>query len=458
MFRSGQRVIAPPGLHHFRAGDGLEGCRMHLRVEGDGSGILLFEASRVLHLNRTATDMAYLILSGLGTDSVVRRLRRAYRGVSKAGLIADLSSVREAIECISTDRAVCPVTYLGLDRIEPFSTPVTAPYRADLALTYRCNVACAHCYNPKSRAGTKELSLEEWRQAMRKLWGAGVPHVAFTGGEPTLRDDLPDLVGSAEAIGMVTGLLSNGVRLADAGLVGRLADEGLDYVQITLESADPGVHDSMVGASAHEKTVTGLRNCIGRGLYCVTNTTITRQNAGTLESTLDLIAGLGLRSAAFNSIIHSGRAVSGSGGADRFELPIEELSLVLRALHEKADDLGLRLIWYTPTRYCELDPVELELGPKRCTAGLYNICVEPDGEVLPCQSYYESAGNILREGWEAIYGSPLMRGIRERTWIEEECRSCDRLDLCGGGCPLSLKDRPGSGLPLRCADSMSNPS
>ncbi|MBN2588201.1 MAG: SPASM domain-containing protein, partial [Candidatus Fermentibacteraceae bacterium] len=77
-----------------------------------------------------------------------------------------------------------------------------------------------------------------------------------------------------------------------------------------------------------------------------------------------------------------------------------------------------------------------------------NLCVEPDGEVLPCQSWYESAGNILTDTWDSIWNSRLMKSARDRTWVEEECSSCVHYSLCGGGCPLESK----RGGP--CRDSM----
>jgi radical SAM protein with 4Fe4S-binding SPASM domain len=102
----------------------------------------------------------------------------------------------------------------------------------------------------------------------------------------------------------------------------------------------------------------------------------------------------------------------------------------------------MRLLWYTPTRYCRLSPVELELEAKRCNAAEYSICVEPNGDVLPCQSYYVAAGNLLRDPWEKIWSTDLFRQFRHRVGnpqqhgLPEECWDCPDLELCGGGCPL----------------------
>jgi radical SAM protein with 4Fe4S-binding SPASM domain len=417
---------------------------VHLRIESDGSGLMVIDASKVIHLNRTACDFAFLMLSGAGREEAVDRIRRRYRA-GRAQLEADWDEFMGTVECLLGDEPVCPVTFLGLDRIEPFRTPVSAPYRADLALTYRCNVDCGHCYNEKREA--VELDTAKWREVINRLWDAGVPHVAFTGGEATLRDDLPDLVAHAESVGMVSGLLTNGVKLADPAYLARLVGAGLDYVQITLESSDEAVHNGMTRADSFGATVQGLRNCISSGVYAITNTTITGANQGTLETLVDFVADMGLKSMAFNSVIRSGRAAAGD-----FGIETGRLRLLLEKLREKTAGRGLRLIWYSPTRYCELDPLDLQLGPKRCTAGQYNVCIEPDGSVLPCQSYYESAGNILEEPWERIYDCGLMRALREREWVDNDCRVCDRFGLCGGGCPLESR-----GNPVGCPDMLSNP-
>lgn len=86
--------------------------------------------------------------------------------------------------------------------------------------------------------------------------------------------------------------------------------------------------------------------------------------------------------------------------------------------------------------YCSLDPVRLGLGPKQCTAAKYNMCVEPNGDVIPCQSYYQSAGNLLEDEWDAIWNAPLCRGIRDREFASVECRQCETFAVCGAGCPL----------------------
>jgi radical SAM protein with 4Fe4S-binding SPASM domain len=433
-------TLAPAGLSHYRR----DGRRLHLRVQPDGSGILGIDASRILHLNRTACDMAWLLLEGVGGREAARRIAATYR-IRASAAEADMAEVARVIEAFLSGSDPCPVSWLGLERIEPFTTVPAAPYRADLALTYRCNADCLHCYNGERTSG--ELPAADWKRIMGILWDQGVPHVAFTGGESTLRPDLPGLVAHAESLGMIAGLLTNGIALAEGPLLGELVGAGLDYVQVTLESSDPAVHDAMTRREgSHAATVQAIRNCVGAGLCTITNTTLTRANAHTAVDTLRLAAGLGLGAVAMNGMIHSGRGPSSNAA-----LEMDELKDLLSTVSDAASEFGVRLIWYSPTRYCELDPVSAGLGPKRCTAGHYNICIEPDGSVLPCQSYYKSAGNILTDSWDTIYKGELLDWIRSRAWLPSGCLACADLALCGGGCPLEVEGRSAA-----CPDMLSN--
>ncbi len=82
--------------------------------------------------------------------------------------------------------------------------------------------------------------------------------------------------------------------------------------------------------------------------------------------------------------------------------------------------------------------MQLELGVKGCTAALYNMCVEPDGAVIPCQSYYSPLGSLLNDPWDSIWNHDLAVSLRERRSIPEKCAGCALLSECGGGCPLQF--------------------
>jgi radical SAM protein with 4Fe4S-binding SPASM domain len=313
----------------------------------------------------------------------------------------------------------------------PFSARPTAPYRMDLALTYRCNNDCAHCYNARPRT-FPELSTTAWKAILARLWELGIPHIVFTGGEPTLRDDLPELIAYAESLGHITGLNTNGRRMADAGFVRALVEAGLDHVQVTLESAGEAVHNTMVGSGhAFAQTVAGLRNALASPLFVMTNTTMLRTNAHTLPETLDFLAELEVPTVGLNALIYSGRGLSvGTGLSERDLSPLLDIAIARTSAH------GQRLIWYTPTQYCEFDPTQLNLGVKGCTAALYSMCLEPSGDVLPCQSYYQPLGNLMNDPWDGIWNHEVCVTLRERRDPARKCEACALLPACGGGCPL----------------------
>ncbi|HDP96019.1 MAG TPA: radical SAM protein [Candidatus Aminicenantes bacterium] len=428
--------LSPGGLHHFMR----NGHRIHLRVDPEGNGILTVDASRIIHLNKVAADMAWMILSEFSHKEALAKLKSNYNA-GKKEVENDLNAFRVTLEKILCSGAIEPITFLNIDVREPFQSKVDVPYRMDLALTYRCNLKCLHCYNEAREKS--ELSSQEWKKVLKIIWDLGVPHVIFTGGEATLRNDLPELIAFAESLGMVTGLLTNGVKLADGDYLQKLVDAGLDHVQVTLESHDAKVHNRMTGTESFQTTVAAIRNCLDAGLHTITNTTITTLNRDGMAKTVRFAHELGLNAIAANAVIHSGKADGG-----RFAVSAKDLEITMLEMVEELDRLDMRFIWYSPTRYCEFNPLEFSLGPKRCTAGEYNLCVEPDGEVLPCQSWYESAGNILMDSWDSIWNSRLMKAARKRAWVDAECRDCVHFDLCGGGCPLEKK----TGVP--CKDSM----
>jgi len=425
----------PPGLHAYERRDESGGkVRLHLRVEPNGNGLLAINAARVLHLNQTAIEYARLILEEVGEEQAVHAIRRRYH-VDAATVRADYRRLKEQIDILADPNSnVCPIHGLNLERIDPFSMPLTAPYRMDLALTYRCNNDCPHCYVARP-PNYPEMNIADWKATIDRVWQVGIPHICFTGGEATLHPDLAKLVAYAQDTGLVTGLLTNGRRLSDPAYVQQLVAAGLDHVQITLESHAEAVHDTMVAATgAWQETVAGVRNTVAAGLYTTTNTTLTRENVPIIEDTVTFIADLGVDSFACNSLIYAGRGRTvGTGFREG------ELGPMLERVREAADRHGLRLIWYTPTQYCAFSPLQLNLGVKACTAAWYNMCVEPDGAVIPCQSYYEPLGHILRDKWDAIWNHDLAVSLRERRYAPAKCHDCPEFPICGGGCPLYLK-------------------
>lgn len=166
----------------------------------------------------------------------------------------------------------------------------------------------------------------------------------------------------------------------------------------------------------------------------MTNTTLLQPNSLYMKDLLDYLSKLGVPTIGLNSLIYSGKGVNVNNG-----LKENELDVYLSKAKDHVQKTGQKLIWYTPTQYCHFDPVMQELGIKGCSAARYNMCIEPDGSVLPCQSYYQSLGNILTDRWDSIWEHPLSISLRERKNVPVKCVDCSLLVECGGGCPLQFR-------------------
>jgi len=423
--------IPNTGVYHFVKNNNGNSSRLHLRIDADGSGILLVNANQIFHLNPSAALFTYFHLKDVPIGDSVTAIKNQF-DVRDVDITHDMANTQQLIDQLINDEN-CPVCDLNLEVNAPFSTTPSAPYRMDLALTYRCNNACSHCYNARARNYT-ELTTEKWFFIIDKLWDLGIPHLVFTGGEPTLRDDLPALIEYAEHKGQITGLNTNGRKLGDSQYLHKLIDAGLDHIQITFESSVADIHDHMVcRIGAWNETLAGLSNALANHKYVMTNTTMLKDNVHSIPDTLRFLGNLGVKTVGLNALIYSGHGKTvGTGLAEA------ELYPLLETAKRITESYGQKLIWYTPTQYCNFDPVENNLGVKGCTAALYNMCIEPNGDVLPCQSYYESLGNILTKDWNSIWNHDLSKSIRERKYILEKCSDCSLISECGGGCPLSI--------------------
>jgi hypothetical protein len=360
----------PAGMHHYQTPpDSPVPYRLHLRLEHDGSGVLILNASTILHLNQTAAEYALQWVRSAKPEEAARAIAARYR-VRKEQALQDYHGFLEQMENLINTPDLDPETYLGFERRDPYSTDLSAPYRLDCALTYRLPEGENAHYAPVERA-PRELGTEEWKAILDKAWAAGVPHVVFTGGEPVLRDDLPDLIGHAEKIGQVTGLLSASLRLASTEYLDRLLKNGLDHLMYLLQ---PDREDSW----------TALGNAIAADLYTTVHLTLDRRLAVRAASLLEKLAGLQVRSLSLSA--------SDSEGAE-----------ALGVLRNRSAELGLSLRWDLPVPYSPANPVAQETGGSSSGAGKAWLYIEPDGDVLPEQGVNRVLGNLVRDSWDAVW-------------------------------------------------------
>jgi len=364
----------PAGMYSYLApADQGDPYRLHLRIEGDGSGILVINASTVLHLNQTAVEYAYYIIQSTPEAEVIEKVAKRYQ-VNPEQVTLDFDAFQDQIQNLIHTPDLDPVTYLGIERQEPYTTEISAPFRLDCALTYRVDSDSQESDAPTDRVD-RELTTEEWKAILHKAYNAGIPHILFTGGEPTLRDDLAELLQEAEDLGLVTGLLSDGLKLGDKAYLETLLTSGLDHFMMVFDPEDD--RDWQV-----------LETVLPDDLF--TTVHLTLRNGNDLKPVIKRLAEMGANALSLSA-------------AD----PV--LAEKLQSLRDYAAVQQLELVWDIPVPYSSNNPVSLELEEENEEAfiggaGKAWLYVEPDGDVLPAQGMAcQIMGNLLTDEWAQIW-------------------------------------------------------
>lgn len=356
----------------------------------------------------------------------VDETHRTYPRTDRALLQEDLELMLRSLVAIAQGRE--PDVAVGALTLGEYADKMSAPHRMDLMVSamtrggaWHCNQKCLHCYAAGQPMGeSRELTTAEWKDVLARLRAANIPQVTFTGGEPTLRGDLVELVDAAQWF--VTRLNTNG-RLLTPQLCRALAEASLDSVQVTLYAADAEAHNALVGAPGFDETVRGIRNAVDAGLIVSVNTPLCSLNRD-YAATLRFAAALGVRYATCSGLIPSGGAEGAESRATR--LSAEELTEILQSAVAAAHELSMELDFTSPGWLPEqtLRALGLHLIPS-CGACLSNMAVAPDGTVIPCQSWLggTALGNILTDDWPAIWDGEACRAIRaESAKMEHICQ------------------------------------
>ena len=358
--------------------------------------------------------------------AAVEETHRTYPRTKRQTLASDLHLMLTSLVAIAQGRE--PEAEVGLLSLSDYAPEMTAPHRMDLMVSamekdgsWHCNQKCLHCYAAGQPMGeTPELSTEQWKTALALLRKANIPQVTFTGGEPTLRSDLVELVQAAAWF--VTRLNTNG-RLLTPELCAGLYEASLDSVQVTLYSAEGNIHNQLVGTNGFNDTVQGIRHAVEAGQFVSVNTPLCSLNTHYAE-TLRFAHSLGVRYATCSGLIPSGSACGQESRATA--LTPEQLTDVLRQAVDTAEELGMELDFTSPGWLDEetLHAMGLHLIPS-CGACLSNMAVTPDGKVVPCQSWLsdEPLGDLLHDDWADIWNSPRCAAIRaESAKLEHICQ------------------------------------
>ena len=312
-------------------------------------------------------------------------------------LVEDIKDIVETFEDIARGKE--PSSKIGYLTLPMYAKDMQAPHRMDLMISsmekngcWNCNQKCLLCYaGDEKLSKVNELSTNEWYKIIDKCKEANIPALTFTGGEPTLRDDLVDLV--AYSSWFVTRLNTNGIRLS-SDLCESLYKANLDSVQVTLYSFDEAIHNKMVGGNHFKDTVNGIKNAVKAGLDVSINTPLCSINADYL-STLKFAHELGVTYFSSSGLIPTGYAVDANIEA----LSKEEITNSLKAAYEYATVNNLEISFTSPGWIDKEELSKMKIATPSCGACLSNMAIAPNGDVIPCQSWLfeDGLGNMLTE-------------------------------------------------------------
>lgn len=311
--------------------------------------------------------------------------------------------------------------------------PLAPPLAALLELTHRCPLQCPYCSNPIELERAKgELSTDEWRRVLDEAAELGVLQVHFSGGEPTVRRDLPELVAHARRIGLYSNLITSGVTL-DRARLAALAQAGLDHAQLSIQDVD---HQTAAHIANHPG-VQGKKLAFARwvreiGLPLTINAVVNRHNVTRVERMIDLAVELGAVRVEVAHVQYYGWALRNRAALMPTLEQVQEATQRVEAARARLR--GQIVIDYVVPDYYARQP-------KSCMGGWGRqfLNITPSGEVLPCHAAQTIPGLVfdsvrhkpLAEIWAS---SAAFEAYRGTDWMPEPCRSCDQREVDWGGC------------------------
>jgi pyrroloquinoline quinone biosynthesis protein E len=300
-------------------------------------------------------------------------------------------------------------------------------------ITHRCPLQCPYCSNPvELEKSSAELTTDEWMRVLGELAEIGVLQIHFSGGEPTARKDLLQLVQRATDVGLYSNLITSAVMLTRDRLAA-LADAGLSHVQISFQGSEDALANRVggyKGGHAKKKEVAGWVRELG--LPLTVNAVMHRQNLHQLSAIIDMSVALDAARLEVANVQYYGWALKNRAALMPTEAQIEETTRIVDEARARLKGV-LEIDYVIPDYYA--------LRPKKCMGGwgrqFFNI--SPSGKVLPCHAAESITGlrfDSVRDHsiawiWDNSEAFNLYRGT---DWMPEPCRSCDLRELDYGGC------------------------
>ena len=319
-------------------------------------------------------------------------------------------------------------------------------------VTRRCNLKCVHCYaHAKNTSFDNEMSTDQGKQLIDDLAEFGSPVILFSGGEPLVRKDLPQLAAYAVEKGMRAVISTNGT-LITPETARNLKKIGLSYIGISLDGMEE-VNDRFRGVSgAFQSALEGIKNSQAAGIKVGLRFTINKFNVNEIPKIFQLLEEMDIPRVCFYHLVYAGRGsdlvnedLSHDGSRAALDLIIDETKRLFNKgkpkevltvdNHADGPYIYLRLLKENPTRAKEV--LELLKWNEGNNSGRGIGCVSWDGEVYADQFWrHHSFGNIKDRPFSQIWmdtSETLMGKLKDKKkHVKGRCATCNWLDVCGG--------------------------
>jgi radical SAM protein with 4Fe4S-binding SPASM domain len=308
---------------------------------------------------------------------------------------------------------------------------VKNPHIISWNITLRCPLRCAHCYvNAGEREAEGVLSTGEAYAVIDQICELGKPVVILSGGEPLMRDDIFAIARYGTKKGLKMAMGTSGI-LIDEKTARDIRDSGIRRVAISIDSADPKVHDTFRGLpGAWERAVAGIRHCTSTGIGVQINMTVLSPDIQVIKDVVSLGTSLGVKDYQVFFPVPIGR---GDGVSWLTPRVYEDLIRDVLVTYQ-GSDVNIR-----PTcapqfrRIADALGISNLLWGRGCIAGTRYCRIFADGDVTPCPYLPARAGNVREISLKKIWNeSPVFSVLRDPELLTGKCGRCGYQEICGG--------------------------
>lgn len=303
-------------------------------------------------------------------------------------------------------------------------------------ITKDCNLRCSHCYEINGPNRRFQMSLDECYKVIDNILAVkdkfDIFRLGILGGEPFIRKDLFDIIKYAFASGIKKVHISSNGTLISKKVARHIKDEGIDFVQISLDGPNRKINDNIRGNGSFDRALNGIKNLIEVDIPTGIMVTLSKKNVKYVEEISQLAKSLGVCSLSFNRFIPMGRGEK----IQKYSLTPMDIKIAIQKIDFLKTRNGLRIEFndplnsaYTAQSGC------FNYGKRKggCTAGIANIAIDSDGTVYPCRKLPIPLGNILKNNLiEILSDNSVVVTLKDRGNLRGRCSKCQFLYLCGG--------------------------